>query len=229
MKHLGKIFVLFVGASVMIAMALFSQTRESQNIEQTNTTSQPKLETRSTEEVPIPQFAAFPISKFTQHTDREPAEIQFDLYPAAEEFKDILVAAASSSPNFAGVYAIATWSCENDEPTCEQSAIIHPGSGRIIAFGIVSHAGLAYQRDSTLLVVNPQEALPQAQASSTTPVSTDYYLFENDRLSFLFKQNRQGEPVRTCPEIRIQATNVATGATSEFASSCVVPSGWNIN
>ena len=228
MQHLGKIFILFVGAVVLITMALIAQYRESANNtapDVQKAAPEPTLTTDSPTTIEVPQFEAFPVSKFTKYTPNPDLELTLDAFPAAREYEELLAAAATSAPNFAGTYSIISWDCPSSIPACQQSAILDNTTGDIRVFGILSHAGIDYTRDSTLLIINPQESVRELPAT-TTPIATDYYLFENNQLTLLFKQDWDGTAIEGCPEIPVIATNSETGDSNEFENRCVVPSGW---
>lgn len=58
--------------------------------------------------------------------------------------------------NFAGAYTIATWRCGD---VCESIAVVDRRNGNIV-MAPEAYNGIAFRRDSRLLVLNPPERIP---------------------------------------------------------------------
>ena len=107
-----------------------------------------------------------------------PAPVDFNTYPSASEYKEVLVSGAMKGPNFAGRYTVVSSGCGKD---CD--AIVDAKTGRIILFGISSSFGIQYKKDSSLIVVNPPSQIPKnVSAEDVMGITTNYFNFENASL-----------------------------------------------
>lgn len=104
----------------------------------------------------------------------------------AREFKMAIEEGVAGGPNFAGKYAVAQWGCGTQ---CQNHAIVNVESGKIIALGPQSEAGVGVTPESNILVVNPQENFPppaeMQKASLETLLSLvnlarEYYVLEGE-------------------------------------------------
>ena len=152
----------------------------------------------------------------------EPAAINFGANTDAQAFRTLLTRAASTGPNFAGAYTVATWGCGT---SCQMSAIIDASTGAIVAYGIPSSSGVAYTKESRLLTINPYDA---AVLDAETNVASDYYILSNGQLQYLGKfDGRTGEPP-VCIQVITKAINPMTKEQVTFPSPCRVPFGWQV-
>lgn len=149
------------------------------------------------------------------------ADVHFDRFPAAQEFRTAIEEAVAQGPNFSGHYTVATWGCGT---SCQGSAVVDNTTGEIVAWGIVSSYGLAYELESRLLVVNPPQELPSEPQPA---LSTDYYLLEEGELRLIEKRDIYGALI-PCDFEPVLARNPITGQEKRFDSPCAVPGGWEV-
>ena len=105
--------------------------------------------------------------------------------------KTVLREAAKKNPNFDGKYVIASWGCGTN---CQQFALIDLETGKV-TFGVTTEWGLAFRRNSSLLVVNdPDLYLPEYEQwnDGIVPswVYTRYYRWDGKTLVLLKSINR---------------------------------------
>ncbi len=101
---------------------------------------------------PSPRFIDFPA---TATFAGKPAPVDLDSAPDARMFRTRLRAGAAEGPNFAGDQTVVTWGCGTN---CQVVAIVDARSGRVYFPGIISETGLAFRRDSRLLIENPADS-----------------------------------------------------------------------
>jgi hypothetical protein len=77
------------------------------------------------------------------------ANVNFNSYPAAREYRTRIKEAIDKGVNFAGHFTIANWGCGT---SCIQFAIIDDISGRILVFDTDYHCGLDFKKNSRLLI-----------------------------------------------------------------------------
>lgn len=75
----------------------------------------------------------------------------------AAEFSTAIDEAVAAGPNFAGKYAVAQWGCGSN---CQGHAVVNVESGKIIAFGPQTEAGLSINEESAIMITNPKENFP---------------------------------------------------------------------
>ena len=146
--------------------------------------------------------------------------------PVLEPYKDIITKSVQASGvNYAGQYAIATWSCGED---CQYSVIADVKTGSIVNDGILTAYGLSYSPDSTLLIVNPEENLPQDSRPDVSYV-TDYYTLSSDgNLALVAKKVKGENVIDGCLSHAVHARNPLTNEVFVFETPCKVPFGWHI-
>lgn len=146
--------------------------------------------------------------------------------PVLEPYKKIIIESVQASGvNFAGHYAIATWSCGED---CQYSVVVDVQSGDIVNNGILTAYGLAYSPDSTLLIVNPKENLPQDSRPDVSFVTDYYTLSEDGGLTLIAKMVKGENVVDGCITHAVHAKNPLTNEVFVFDTPCKVPFGWHI-
>lgn len=148
-----------------------------------------------------------------------PAEVpQYSDHPAARSFtgraatvrlvtaqdrkyRTRLLAAAGTSPNFAGNYILALWGCGT---ACTEGAVIDPKTGTIswlpyfvvgCSFGLtcgdqVEPPQIEFRADSRLLILNGQRGIVQGRSSAPSRENISaagrfYYLFEHGQFRLL--------------------------------------------
>lgn len=75
----------------------------------------------------------------------------------AAEFSSVIDEAVVAGPNFAGKYAVAQWGCGSN---CQGHAVVNVETGKIVAFGPQTEAGLSINENSAIMVTNPKENFP---------------------------------------------------------------------
>lgn len=95
---------------------------------------------------------------------------------AREEMKPELLAATGSAVNFAGKYVVISHNCGHK---CQKYAIIELEEGKILAYGLRSTGGIAFQANSRLVMTSPDNRN-----------SSIFYEFKDDKLNYLCEQAR---------------------------------------
>jgi len=86
--------------------------------------------------------------------------------PEAYEFRTVLRAAATWPVDFAAYYTVVTWGCGSN---CQVLALIDRRTGRVSFPDLPLALGAAYSKESSLLVVNPPEAISQFYKGKLPP------------------------------------------------------------
>ncbi len=103
-----------------------------------------------------------------------------------QEFKADIEKGIAEGANFAGKYSVTQWSCGEG---CQNHAIVNVETGKIIAFGPRSKAGVGIAPESPILIVNPEENFPSPgeiqKASfetllSLSDLTREYYVLEGE-------------------------------------------------
>jgi hypothetical protein len=84
----------------------------------------------------------------------KPAPVDLTTDKHAPRFRTVLRTGAAAGPNFADHYTIVTWGCGS---SCQNHAIVDAASGRVYMVPFATALGLAFRRDSRLLVADPAE------------------------------------------------------------------------
>ncbi|MEK7155594.1 MAG: hypothetical protein AAB734_01830 [Patescibacteria group bacterium] len=104
----------------------------------------------------------------------------------AAEFKTAINKAVAAGPNFAGKFAVAQWGCGTN---CQGHAVVNVESGKIIAFGPETEAGIGVSLESPILITNPKENFPSVAEmqkadlqtlTSLANISREYYVLVGD-------------------------------------------------
>lgn len=104
----------------------------------------------------------------------------------AANFKTEIDEAVAAGPNFAGKYAVAQWSCGAG---CQGHAVVNVESGKIIALGPQTEAGLGIAPESPIMITNPQENFPSISEMQKADLKTltalaniprEYYVLVGD-------------------------------------------------
>jgi hypothetical protein len=80
------------------------------------------------------------------------ARVDFTTLPEANMHRTAISEDVNRGANFAGTYVVSTWGCGSD---CRGSAVVNAQSGAILAYDLRSSVGEAYERESNLLVLDP--------------------------------------------------------------------------
>jgi len=128
-------------------------------------------------------------SKIVYYEGAPASEPDFSIFEEAEEHRSVISAALRKGPNFAGKFAVSEWGCG---ASCQGHAVIDVESGLVVAYGLQTEYGIDYSLDSTLLVTNPIDTLPElpqtvyeveSLALSIARVPREYYRLTTDALS----------------------------------------------
>lgn len=104
----------------------------------------------------------------------------------AAEFATAINEAVAAGPNFAGKYAVAQWGCGT---SCQGHAVVNVESGKIVAFGPQTEAGLSINEKSVVMVTNPKENFPSTAEMQEADLQTltslaniprEYYVLVGD-------------------------------------------------
>ncbi len=173
------------------------------------------------------------------HTTPTPRSISFSQYPAdnlydgvvapvdfesnkdAATFRTAITNAVNTGVNFAGHYIIATWGCGT---SCEGLAIVDALDGAIVVYNLLSEEGVAYRKDSNLLIVNPIDNYSAVRRVGRQ-IATDYYVLDEGAL-YLIAKEVEGDIVSMCTPREIIGEQSVTGERQTFSSPCKMPFGW---
>jgi hypothetical protein len=106
----------------------------------------------------------------------EPAKthIKDSFFIHAKDFESDITKAVEGGANFSGHYTVAQWSCGD---RCQRHAIVDLTTGKIVAFGIPSEAGVSTADQYSVLITNPKENLPTlADLNKAKPDALAYLL-----------------------------------------------------
>jgi hypothetical protein len=104
----------------------------------------------------------------------------------AADFKTAITEAVAAGPNFAGKYAVAQWGCGT---MCQGHAVVNVETGKIIAFGPQTEAGLGISLESPIMITNPKDNFPSPAEMQKADLSTltklaniprEYYVLVGD-------------------------------------------------
>lgn len=124
--------------------------------------------------VPSDSVLKFEDYKATESFNGTPAKPNFNTNPAARMFYTRITKDSNKGPNFAGAYAIITYGCGT---SCQLHTIVNENTGKIVSYNeILSEAGIRYQLNSRLIIVNPPESIGYAPKSTRIQY---YYLSED--------------------------------------------------
>lgn len=116
-------------------------------------------------------------------------EPDFSIFPEAEKYKTIITVALRGGVDFAGRFAVVEWECGTN---CQDHAVVDVETGQVVAFGLETEFGVSFSRDSTLLVTNPVENMPELSdnpyemettALSIARLPREYFRLTHDVLS----------------------------------------------
>ncbi len=118
----------------------------------------------------------------------EAAEVDFDdaRFPRAREQRTAITNAVKDGADFAGHYAVAQWGCGTQ---CQEQAVIDMKTGKIIAFGLPSEAGVGTHEQYSVLVTNPAQNMPKPEDLKRATFDTltmlmniprEYYVLANN-------------------------------------------------
>jgi hypothetical protein len=130
----------------------------------------------------LPIGAALPSPSFDSYRVRtafesKPAPVNLASAKAARHFRTVLRKGAKNGPNFADHFTVVTWGCGT---LCQHHAIVDARTGRVHILPIGTGYGVAFRRDSRLLVADPAERC--IDPSFTGPDESVWYVWTGERL-----------------------------------------------
>ena len=141
------------------------------------------LTTITSQAANLPTFQQY---RSTERSNRRPAPVNLNS-PGARRFRTVLTNGAKQGPNFAGHYTVVIWGCGT---SCQSMAIVDAKNGRVYMQGVTAEAGVKYQINSRLLIVNPPEELASYGANKPDWLYSRYYVWENNRLRQIYPATR---------------------------------------
>jgi hypothetical protein len=125
----------------------------------------------------VSQAPAFENYPATESFSGSPAPVNLASHPQARRFRTVLQQGAKQGPNFAGKYTVVTWGCGT---SCQAIGIINAGTGSVYMLDNPAEAGVKFQLDSRLLVVNPPGNLSENEPDW---LQTHYYVWDGKQLT----------------------------------------------
>lgn len=113
----------------------------------------------------------------TEKFSGTPAPVNLTSHPQARRFRTVLQQGAKQGPNFAGKYTVVTWGCGT---SCQSVGIINAETGSVYMLKSPAEAGVKFQLDSRLLIVNPPENFSENEPDW---MQTRYYLWDGTQLN----------------------------------------------
>lgn len=99
--------------------------------------------------------------------------LDFSLHPEAEQSRSAIARALQGGANFAGRFSVASWECGTN---CQNHAVTDVETGLVVAYGLQTEFNVSYSLDSTLLITNPRNNLPELPESQYETESMGLYL-----------------------------------------------------
>lgn len=106
----------------------------------------------------------------------KPKPINLNSYPGASRYRTVLKKGLNEGVNFAGHLIVITNGCGSN---CQMNWIVDAKNGRIINM-LYSHIGTQYQRESNLLIINPQPLNDEENYCLIYP--TQYFVWNGNKL-----------------------------------------------
>lgn len=113
--------------------------------------------------------------------------ISFDgaQHPQLDRLKNGIASAAKKGANFAGHYAVVEWGCGSN---CQEHAVVDVATGKTIAFGIASEAGLKFTADSNVIVSNPAGNFPTRENLASMSLDDKIYWYNLPREYYVLEE-----------------------------------------
>jgi hypothetical protein len=126
---------------------------------------------------PVSQAPAFKDYPAKKSFSGRPAPVNLASHPQARRFRTVLQQGAKQGPNFAGKYTVVTWGCGT---SCQAIGIINAQTGSVYMLDRPAEAGVKFQLDSRLLVVNPPTNISEKEPDW---LQTHYYVWNEKQLT----------------------------------------------
>jgi hypothetical protein len=194
-------------------------TNDEQTIEPPSVQEEQKNVFSESCEIDTTQFAV------TTMYDGEPAPVRFDETPQAKEYENEFIASIQEGVTAGGKYNITTWSCGE---YCFEHALINLETGQILDTILQSHYGASFSSDSTLIVVNSPELLPENATKIPNGVTTAYFEFKEDMNGFSTLEKICETSAKT-PEDMVPRTATSEHKTCRTDADCIPLPGCHVN
>lgn len=176
--------ILILGLTLALATACSSPPPSALQSSTHQATLSPINTVNSNQKTLVSQGATQQLSQppiFTNYSATEnfsgtPAPVKLTSHPQARRFRTVLQQGAKKGPNFAGKYTVVTWGCGS---SCQSVGIINAETGSVYMLKSPAEAGVKFQLDSRLLIVNPPENFSENEPDW---MQTRYYLWDGTQL-----------------------------------------------
>lgn len=177
--------ILISGLTLALAIACSSSRLSALKSSTIQATISPINTVNSTKKTLVSESATQRVSQapiFTDYSATEnfsgtPAPVNLTSHPQARRFRTVLQQGAKQRPNFAGKYTVVTWGCGT---SCQSVGIINAETGSVYILDSPAAAGVKFQLDSRLLIVNPPENLSENEPNW---IQTRYYVWDGTQLT----------------------------------------------
>lgn len=123
-----------------------------------------------------PKFEDYEVKAIDWYLNKAKS-VDFSGHPEVVAYRSIIRSAVIRGVNFAGKYVVVEWGCGH---SCQNHAIINAETGKIVATNLISNYGAEFRKNSTLLVLNPNQA--NFSAGNSTSSETTYFYLQDDKL-----------------------------------------------
>jgi hypothetical protein len=177
--------ILISGLTVALAIACSSLPPSATESSNRQTTVSPISTVNSSKKTLVSESATQRVSQApifkdysaTENFSGTPAPVNLASHPQARTFRTVLQQGAKQGPNFAGKYTLLTWGCGT---SCQMVGIINAETGSVYMLDSPAEAGVKFQLDSRLLIVNPPENLFENKPDW---LQTRYYVWDGTKLT----------------------------------------------
>lgn len=123
---------------------------------------------------PVPRFEDFAAN---ENAGGRLAAPNYATSEDARQFRFHIDRQMGAGINFAGAYTIATWRCGD---VCQSVAVVDRRTGAI-RMAPEAYNGVAFQRNSRLLILNPPDRIPESlRADPPAEMRPEYLVMESD-------------------------------------------------
>jgi hypothetical protein len=123
------------------------------------------------------------------------ARVNLRSHPQARMFRTMLRDIARKGPNYAGHYGVGYWGCGTD---CLRVGIVNLRNGRAYVSPFYASVGIAYCRNSRLLIVAPREQIKELYRDGGPEyLHPRYYLLKRNKLVLIYPKSDIGAAAET--------------------------------
>src|ERR1700730_9161008 len=117
----------------------------------------------------------------------KPTRIDLRSHPQARMFRTMLRDIAKKGANYAGYYAVGYWGCGTE---CVRIGIVNLRTGRTCVSLEHTAIGIAYRRNSLLLIVSQQDASQGRYGDDVREyIHPRYYVLKGDKLVLIYPKS----------------------------------------